>query len=78
MYVTESWYWDQNEESRKWARRYFEKMKKMPSSLQAANYSATLQYLHAVKAVDSDDATKVMAHPARQRRPMLQKLSKKP
>ena len=62
MYVTESWYWDQNEESRKWGRRYFEKMKKMPSSLQAANYSATLQYLNAVKAVDSDDATKVMAH----------------
>ena len=62
MYVTESWYWDQNEESRKWARRYFEKMKKMPSSLQAANYSATLQYLHAVKAVNSDDATKVLAH----------------
>ena len=62
MYVTESWYWDQSEESRKWARRYFEKMKKMPSSLQAANYSATLQYLNAVKAVDSDDAAKVVAH----------------
>ena len=62
MYLTESWYWDQSEESRKWARRYFEKMKKMPSSLQAANYSATLQYLNAVKAVNSDDAEKVLAH----------------
>ena len=62
MYVTESWYWDQNEESRKWARRYFEKMKKMPSSLQAANYSATWQYLNAVKAVGTDDATRVMAY----------------
>lgn len=62
MYLTESWYWDQSEESRKWARRYFEKMKKMPSSLQAANYSATLQYLNAVKAVNSDDAEKVLPH----------------
>lgn len=37
-------------------------MKKMPSSLQAANYSATLQYLRAVKAVNSDDSSKVLAH----------------
>ena len=37
-------------------------MKKMPSSLQAANYSATLQYLNAVKAVNSDDAEKVLPH----------------
>ncbi len=60
MYLTDSWYWDQNDESRKWARRYFEKMKKMPSSLQAADYSAALQYLNAVKAVGSDDADKVL------------------
>ncbi|MEC4720655.1 ABC transporter substrate-binding protein [Noviherbaspirillum sp. CPCC 100848] len=61
MYLTDAWYWDQNDETRKWARRYFEKMKKMPSSLQAADYSATMQYLNAVKAV-GDDADKVMAH----------------
>ena len=62
MYLTDSWYWDQNDETRKWSRRYFEKMKKMPSSLQAADYSAALQYLNAVKAVGSDDADKVLAH----------------
>ncbi|EGF33985.1 Leucine-, isoleucine-, valine-, threonine-, and alanine-binding protein [Oxalobacteraceae bacterium IMCC9480] len=61
MYLTDSWYWDQNDESRKWSRRYFEKMKKMPSSLQAADYSATLTYLNAVKATGSDDTDKVMA-----------------
>jgi branched-chain amino acid transport system substrate-binding protein len=33
----------------------------MPSSLQAGDYSATLQYLNAVKAVNSDDTEKVMA-----------------
>lgn len=61
MYLTDSWYWDQNEETRTWARRYFGKMKKMPSSLQAADYSATLQYLNAVKAAGSDDTDKVLA-----------------
>lgn len=60
MYMTDSWYWDSNEQTRKWARRYFDKMKKMPSSLQAADYSATLQYLNAVKAAGTDDADKVM------------------
>ena len=61
MFLTDSWYWDQNEETRKFARRYFDKMKKMPSSLQAADYSATLTYLKAVKAAGSDDTDKVLA-----------------
>ena len=60
MYLTDSWYWDQNDESRKWAQRFFSKMKKMPSSLHAADYSATLQYLNAVKAAGTDDGAKVM------------------
>ena len=61
MYLTDAWYWDQNDETRKWARRYFEKMKKMPSSLQAADYSATMTYLNAVKAAGTDDPDKVIA-----------------
>ncbi len=61
MYLTDSWYWDQNEESRTWARRYFGKMKKMPSSVQAADYSAALQYLNAVKAAGTDNSEKVLA-----------------
>jgi len=60
MYLTDSWYWDQSPESRKWAKRFFEKMKRMPSSLQAADYSVAYQYLQAVKAIGSDDADKVM------------------
>ena len=44
------------------AKRYFDKMKKEPSSTQAADYSATMTYLNAVKATGSDDADKVMAH----------------
>lgn len=61
MYLTDSWYWNQSPEARAWSRRFFEKMKRMPSSLQAADYSATMHYLKAVEAVKSDDGDKVMA-----------------
>jgi branched-chain amino acid transport system substrate-binding protein len=61
MYLTDSWYWNKDPEARAWSRRFFEKLKRMPSSLQAADYSATTQYLNAVKAVGSDDTDKVIA-----------------
>jgi len=61
MYLTDSWYWNRDPESRAWSRKFFEKIKRMPSSLQAADYSAALQYLNAVKAIGSDDADKVLA-----------------
>ncbi|ANH69668.1 ABC transporter substrate-binding protein [Mitsuaria sp. 7] len=61
MYLTDSWYWNQSPESRAWARRFFEKMKRMPSSLQAADYSAVSHYLKAVEAIKSDDGDKVVA-----------------
>ncbi len=60
MYLTEAWYWDLNDETRAWGKRFFEKMKKMPSMLQAGDYSATLHYLKAVKAAGTDDGDKVM------------------
>jgi branched-chain amino acid transport system substrate-binding protein len=61
MYVTDGWYWDQNDQTRAWSKRYFAKMKKEPSMLQAADYSAATNYMAAVKAVGTDDADKVMA-----------------
>lgn len=61
MYLTDSWYWNQNAETRAWARRFFDKFKRMPSSVQAGDYSAALQYLKAVKAAGTDDADKVLA-----------------
>ena len=61
MYLTDSWYWNQSAESRAWSRRFFNKFKRMPSSIQAADYSATLTYLNAVKALGSDDTDKVNA-----------------
>lgn len=60
MYLADAWYWDSNVETRAWAKRYFEIMKKEPSSTQAADYSAALTYLKAVKAVGSDNPEKVM------------------
>ncbi|WP_263555297.1 ABC transporter substrate-binding protein [Paucibacter sp. B2R-40] len=60
MYLTDSWYWNQSPEAREWSRRFFEKMKRMPSSLQAADYSAAMHYLKAVDAIKTDDADKVM------------------
>ncbi|MBX3622999.1 MAG: ABC transporter substrate-binding protein [Rhizobacter sp.] len=62
MYLTDSWYWNHDAETRAWSRKFFEKVKRMPSSLQAADYSVTMNYLNAVKAVGSDDADKVLAH----------------
>ncbi|MGC4079093.1 MAG: ABC transporter substrate-binding protein [Rubrivivax sp.] len=61
MYLTDSWYWNRDAETRAWGRRFFEKMKRMPSSLQAGDYSVALNYLNAVKAIGSDDGDKVLA-----------------
>ena len=61
MYLTDSWYWNQSPEATTWAKRFFEKFKRMPSSLQAGDYSAALTYLKAVKESGTDDGDKVMA-----------------
>jgi branched-chain amino acid transport system substrate-binding protein len=61
LYLTTGWYWDLNPETRAFAKRYFELMKKEPTMNQAAYYSATMHYLKAVKAVGSTDSEKVMA-----------------
>lgn len=62
MYLTTGFYWDRNDETRAWSRRYFDKMRKMPSMVQAGQYSSVYNYLKAVKAVNSDDTQKVMAY----------------
>ena len=67
MYHTDGWYWNQSPESREWARRFFTKMKRMPSMLQAGDYSAVMQYLTAVKAAGTDDADAVMAQLKKQK-----------
>ncbi len=61
LQLADSWYWNQDDASRKFAKRFFEKYKRMPSSLQAADYSATANYLKAVQTAGTTDADKVMA-----------------
>jgi branched-chain amino acid transport system substrate-binding protein len=61
MLLTDGWYWDSSPETRAWSKRFFAKMKKMPSMAQAADYSVTMTYLNAVKAAGTDDPDKVMA-----------------
>src|SRR5712672_595937 len=61
LYLTTAWYWDLNEETRAFAQRFFAKMHREPTFNQAAYYSATTQYLKAVKTVGSTDPDLVMA-----------------
>lgn len=62
LQFTTSWYWDKDAESRKFADKYFAKMKRMPTSIQAADYSATMTYLKAVEAVKTTNSDKVMEY----------------
>ncbi len=60
--LTEAFYWDMNEETRAWSRRFGERMggNRVPSTNQAGVYSATLAYLRAVAAAGTDDARRAV------------------
>lgn len=60
MLFAESFYWDLDDSSRKFARKFFEKTRRMPTALQAGQYSATLNYLKAIEKAKSDDVADVM------------------
>jgi branched-chain amino acid transport system substrate-binding protein len=60
LILTTAWYWDLNAATREFGQRYFDKMKKFPSMIQAGYYSATMTYLNAVKAAGTTDADQVM------------------
>ena len=60
MYLTEGFYWNLNDDTRAWSKRFFEQHKRMPTMVQAGQYSSTMHYLKAVKALGSDDTAKVM------------------
>ncbi len=61
LYLTAGWYWDLNDQSRAFAKRFLDKTGREPTFPQAAIYSATMTYLNAVKAAGSTDPDKVMA-----------------
>jgi branched-chain amino acid transport system substrate-binding protein len=61
MQFTAPWYWDMNDGSRKFADAFMAKTQRRPSEIQAADYSATMNYLKAVEKAGTLDADKVMA-----------------
>jgi branched-chain amino acid transport system substrate-binding protein len=61
LVLTESFYWDLNDETRAWTKRYRAKKDRLPSMLTAGVYSSTLHYLKAVQAAGTDEPKAVMA-----------------
>src|SRR5437773_2164423 len=62
LIFTETFYWDLNDKTRAFAKRFAERDKGIhPTMIHAGVYSAVLHYLKAVEALKSDDGTKVIA-----------------
>jgi branched-chain amino acid transport system substrate-binding protein len=61
LIVTDAFYWDMNDETRAFSKRFNEKVGHMPTMIQAGLYSATMHYLKAIDAIGTDEAPKVMA-----------------
>jgi branched-chain amino acid transport system substrate-binding protein len=60
LLMTSAYYWDQNNKTRAWSKRFFSKMGRMPTMVQAGVYGAVTHYLKAVQAAGSDDADAVV------------------
>jgi branched-chain amino acid transport system substrate-binding protein len=61
LLLTTSFYWDMDDKTREWSKRYFAKMNRMPTMWQAGVYSSLMHYLNAVKDAGTDEPLKVAA-----------------
>ncbi|MBN9582442.1 MAG: ABC transporter substrate-binding protein [Afipia sp.] len=61
LVLTNGFYWDRDDETRAFSKRFYERMKRMPHMGDAGDYSSTMHYLNAIKAAGTDDAKTVMA-----------------
>ena len=61
LYLASAFYWDLNESSRSWSKRFYERTGQMPNQAQAGVYSATRHYLKAVEAAGTERSDAVMA-----------------
>jgi branched-chain amino acid transport system substrate-binding protein len=61
LLLTTSFYWDMDDKTREWSKRYFAKMNRMPTMWQAGVYSSVMYYLNAIKDSGTDDPLKVVA-----------------
>jgi len=60
LILTSPFYWDQNDATREWSRRFMERHKRVPTMVQAAAYSAVSHYLNAVASAGTKDTAAVM------------------
>jgi branched-chain amino acid transport system substrate-binding protein len=61
LVLTNAFYWDRDDETRAWSKRFFERMKRMPHMGDAGDYSSTMHYLKAIEAAGTDEAQAVMS-----------------
>lgn len=61
LVLTNAFYWDRDDETRAWSKRFYERMKRMPHMGDAGDYSSTMHYLEAIEAAGTDGAKAVMA-----------------
>lgn len=61
MTMNEAFYWDYDDQTRKFSRRFFERAQRMPNSVNAGIYSSVTNYLRSVQAAGTDEAKAVMA-----------------
>jgi branched-chain amino acid transport system substrate-binding protein len=61
LLLTTSFYWDMDDKTREWSKRYYAKMNRMPSMWQAGVYSSVTHYLQAIQDAGTDDPLKVEA-----------------
>jgi branched-chain amino acid transport system substrate-binding protein len=60
MVLSSAFYWNMNDETRKWSKRFYERLQKMPNMSQAGVYSSVTHYLKAVQAAGTDATEPVM------------------
>ncbi|MGE0339511.1 MAG: ABC transporter substrate-binding protein [Xanthobacteraceae bacterium] len=60
LVLTNAFYWDRDDDTRAWSKRFFAKMKRMPHMGDAGDYSSTIHYLKAIAAAGTTDAAAVM------------------
>ncbi|KAA0076777.1 ABC transporter substrate-binding protein [Tardiphaga sp. P9-11] len=60
-YLTTASYWNMDDKTRAWSKKFFDRTKVMPTMIQTGVYGSVLHYLKAIKAAGTDDPAKVMA-----------------
>ncbi|HEY0523014.1 MAG TPA: ABC transporter substrate-binding protein [Stellaceae bacterium] len=61
LFISDGFYWDQNDQARTWSKRFFQQVGRMPTKQQAAVYASITHYLKAIDATGTDEAGAVNA-----------------